>query len=150
MGGSSRFASALTTASAYSFAPAAASLNGKSRHPGKNHGPTRKRSCSARNLRPGVELPRHAREAFALFLANAVGVLRIETHLAVLIHNLRMETTNHVFPERDPRIRPDRGMFDHGQADGMAGEMAEREARALEHIGGGFVNIAGQNTVVHL
>src|SRR5215472_3693680 len=121
----------------------------KPRHLGKNHGPTRKRSCPLRNLRAGIELPRHAREAVTLFLANPVCVLRIETHQPVLIHNLRMKTANHVFFELDLGVCANRGMFDHGQADRMAGEMAQCEARALEHIGSSFVNFACQNTVVH-
>ena len=64
---------------------------------------TLQRACAQRGVRGGpnwlrragfaavVEFPPHVGQAFALGLADAVHILRIQADLAVLVHDLRVE-----------------------------------------------------------
>ena len=54
-------------------------------------------AVTSRPFGAGVKLPGHIRQAFAFVLADAVSVLRIEAHLAVLIDDLRMQTEKIMF-----------------------------------------------------
>src|SRR5579863_1790322 len=47
-------------------------------------------------LSSGEKLPRHIRQALAFRVADSVSVLRIQTHSAIFIDDLRMQRENHV------------------------------------------------------
>src|ERR1700682_6140525 len=74
------------------------------------------------------KFPWHIRQAFACGLADSVRVLGIETDLAILVDNLRMQGEDHVLFERNIGLRADCGILQHGHPDAMTGEMAECEA----------------------
>src|SRR5712691_3482302 len=102
-----------------------------------------------RAVNSAAPLMRKPREALPFLLPDAIRVLRVEAHLAVLIHYLWMKTEDHVLPQRDVAVRADGGMLDHSHADGMSGQMAQPEAAPLENPRGGTMNVAGQLAFAH-
>src|SRR5260370_18567653 len=71
------------------------------------------------------KLPWHIRQAFACGLADAVRVLGIETDLAILVDNLRMQGEDHVLFARNIGLTPDCGILQHRHPHPMTGEMTE-------------------------
>src|SRR6266481_9324722 len=96
-----------------------------------------------------IEFPRHIGQALAFSLADAICVLGIETDLAILIDNLRMQGEDHVLFERNIGLRADGGILQHGHPDAMAGEMAQREAMFGEYVGDGPMHCRGKLAVTH-
>ena len=73
---------------------------------------------------------------FALVRADAKRVLGVQTDFAVLIDDLRVQRENHVLFQFDLALRADRRVLDHGGADGMSRQMAQRKAAACKGVGG--------------
>src|SRR5229473_947460 len=93
---------------------------------------------------PVKEPPRNIRQAFALGLSDAVGVLCVEAHFTVLIDHLRMERENHVLLERHFAVRADGRTLNHRRPDRMTGEVTEGKAVFGEGLRYSPMNIAGQ------
>src|SRR5258708_4363149 len=102
-----------------------------------------------RLLSARVETPGNVGQAFPFRLSDAIGVLGVKTHLAVLIHDLRMKTEDHILLELDLAAGAYGRMFDHGHADGMAGQVAQPKPAALKNVGGSTMNVAGQFPFAH-
>src|SRR6202011_2581016 len=64
--------------------------------------------------------------------------------------DLRMKTKDHVFFQLNLRIRADGRILNHGHADGVASEVAEREDSFTEDVGRGFVDFAVYHAIAHL
>src|SRR5580704_18026429 len=97
----------------------------------------------------GVKLPGHIREALAFRLADAVGVLRIEAHLAIFIHDLRMQRENHVLLKLHVALRADGRRLQHGRADAVPRQMAERKSILGKSFSDDAMNAAGQFACAH-
>src|SRR2546422_10758208 len=74
------------------------------------------------------KFPRHIGKAFALCLSDSIGVLRVETHFPVLVHDLRVQRENHIFLKNDFALCANGRILQHGGANAVPGEMPEREA----------------------
>src|SRR5258708_6458394 len=96
-----------------------------------------------------IEQPWHIGQALAFGLADAICVLGIETDLAILIDNLRMQGEDHVLFERNLALRADRGILQHRHSDAVPGEMAECEAVFGEYFGDRAMHCRGKLAVTH-
>src|SRR5579885_3365469 len=94
-------------------------------------------------LPTSVELPLHIRQALAFARADAISILRVQAHLSILIHDLRMQRENHVFLQFHVAGCADRGILKHGRPDAVSRQMPERESLLRERFRHGPMNIAG-------
>src|SRR5580704_837236 len=95
------------------------------------------------------EFPGYIRQTLAFSPADAIGILCIKTNLAVLIHDLRMQRENHVLLQRHIALGPNRGILQHGRADAVAGEMAERESMFGKSLGHCAMHCTGEFAGAH-
>src|SRR5712692_4117742 len=107
------------------------------------------RGGSMPSLLARKEFPRHISKAFAFCLSDSIGVLRVETHFPVLVHDLRVKGENNVFLKNDVALRANGWILEHRGANAVAGKMPERETMFGESFRHGAMDMAGELTYAH-
>src|SRR5712692_12090497 len=78
------------------------------------------RGGSMPSLLARKEFPRHISKAFAFSLSDSIGVLRVEAHFPVLVHDLWVQRENHVFLKNDVALCTNGWILEHCGANAMA------------------------------